>query len=177
MVRPFLSPTALPPAPLSTPQLSPIQHQWASLSNCTASPQRTEDNCPSTTAKQEPPKGILQRVFTQMQGSQKPTLGMYRNDPHRGTGDLPVGLAGGFALAMSLSTIAAAGVLAALLGLMTVPRRVVPSTFTAGAKGAGVGVAAGAASSTLCPLACSHSSAVHALDSGSFHTCNGVKTD
>lgn len=92
-----------------------------------------------------------------------------------------MGLAAGLVLAMSLSTMAAAGVLAALLGLMTVPRLVVPSAFTAGREGAGAGVAVavavGAASSSLCPLACSHSSAVHALDSGSFHTCNNVKTD
>lgn len=120
------------------------------------------------------------RVFAQKQASQKSSLGTYSQHGkhrHRSMCGLPVGLAGGFALAMSLSTMAAAGVLAALLGLMTVPRRVVPSTFTAGATGAAAGVAVGAASSTLCPLACSHSSAVHALDSGSFHTCKGVKTD
>lgn len=73
---------------------------------------------------------------------------------------------------MSLSTMAAARVLAALLGLMTVPRLVVPSPLPAGEEAAatGVAVAVGPGSSAVCPLACSHSSALHALDSGSFHT-------
>lgn len=74
-------------------------------------------------------------------------------------------------MAMSLSTMAAAKVLAALLGLITVPRLVVPSPLAVGVEAAtGVAVAVGAGSSALCPLACSHSSALHALDSGSFHT-------
>lgn len=100
--------------------------------------------------------------------------GIGGNKHTRARRTVPEGLVGALALAMSLSTMAAASVLAALLGLMTVPRLVVPSPFTPGAEAA-TGVAVEAGSSALCPLACSHSSAVHALDSGSFHTyTNGI---